>query len=285
MPHDPIREFGPPTPRQSQTHAAPGTVDSINALHRDYYRSKSITASYAAKKFIFPEEQSFLRDFADEVRGKQMLDLGIGAGRTTHFLLPLASDYIGIDYAETMVGHAKSLFPLAKLYTEDARDLSSFADGQFDFVLFSFNGLDCLGHADRLKCLQEIRRILKKSGLFAFSSHNRDHVCPPPWALSNFHISKHPFRMLRHALAYLEGIRNWARTLYFATEFDDYALRVDSSNCFTTPLYYISKRSQNAQLQQSGFETVRMYDREGELAKVEDFHPHSSWIFYVSRKK
>jgi len=53
-----------------------------------------------------------------------------------------------------------------------------FKDESFDYILFSFNGLDNLiPYSKRLACLQEIRRVLRKEGLFVFSSHNA--LCLP----------------------------------------------------------------------------------------------------------
>ncbi|MEM1252395.1 MAG: hypothetical protein AAGI69_08170, partial [Cyanobacteria bacterium P01_H01_bin.21] len=42
----------------------------------------------------------------------------------------------------------------------------------FDFILFSFNGIDYASHKDRLKIFQEIKRVGKQGCYFFFSSHN-----------------------------------------------------------------------------------------------------------------
>src|SRR3989442_13478768 len=54
--------------------------------------------------------------------------------------------------------------------------MSIFEDGYFDFILFSFNGLDYLSHEDRLQALREIRRVGRKSEYFFFSAHNLNHA-------------------------------------------------------------------------------------------------------------
>jgi ubiquinone/menaquinone biosynthesis C-methylase UbiE len=54
----------------------------------------------------------------------------------------------------------------------DARSMIQFADNSFDFILFSFNGIDCVPHSDRLQILQEICRVGKPGCHFFFSSHN-----------------------------------------------------------------------------------------------------------------
>jgi ubiquinone/menaquinone biosynthesis C-methylase UbiE len=42
--------------------------------------------------------------------------------------------------------------------------LSRFPAGWFDFVLFSYNGIDFVDHAGRLQVLKEIARVLASGG-------------------------------------------------------------------------------------------------------------------------
>jgi ubiquinone/menaquinone biosynthesis C-methylase UbiE len=61
--------------------------------------------------------------------------------------------------------------------------MPAFENETFDFVMFSFNGLDYLSHSDRLLALGEIRRVLKPAGLLLFSSHNAERKpFPSPWS-------------------------------------------------------------------------------------------------------
>ena len=47
-----------------------------------------------------------------------------------------------------------------------------FKDGEFDIVLFSFNGIDTLKIEERILAIKEMQRVCKKGGLVVFSSHN-----------------------------------------------------------------------------------------------------------------
>jgi ubiquinone/menaquinone biosynthesis C-methylase UbiE len=72
-----------------------------------------------------------------------------------------------------------------------------FENNYFDFILFSWNGIDTMSHDDRLKVLQEIIRVGNEGGLFCFSSHN----------LQNFEeggaiLSSNPIRMSWRTLRY-----------------------------------------------------------------------------------
>lgn len=261
---------------------ASGDIDSLN---KDFYLSKSAAAWYAEKKFVMPEEESFLRDFSGQIRGGTVLDIGIGAGRTTRYLLPLASNYTGVDYSPDMVEAARQQFPDTKLEVCDARDLSAYGSGQFDFVLFSFNGLDCLSDEGRQRALAEIHRVLKPGGLFAFSSHNRGKPGVPPWSSINLSWSWHPVRLLKNAGSYVKGIRNWLRSRQAAVQHAEYELRHDSSNHYTVPTYCIDKPSQAGQLERAGFGIEAIYDRKGNKTLATEPDVSSSWLFFVARKK
>lgn len=262
--------------------AAPaGDIDSLN---KNFYLSKTAASWYAEKEFVLEEEQAFLRDYGAEIKGSDVLDIGIGAGRSTRYLLPLAGSYIGVDYSPDMVREAQSHFPEARLEERDARDLSAYGDRRFDVVVFSFNGMDCLSHEGRMQTLAEIRRVLKPGGLFAFSAHNRDRPEVKPYALRHLNISKHPVRMARNLAEWLRGIRDWRASLHCAVKTKEYALRHDSGNFFKVPMYYISKREQVKQLERLGFAVEAIYDRKGQRVKAEVVDPVSSWIFFACRK-
>lgn len=249
--------------------------------NRAFYQNESVANWYAKKEFIFEEETSFLNEFLPHLDGRNVLDIGVGAGRTTRFLLPISNVYIGVDYSDEMITQAKIHFPGARLETRDARDLSAFTDGQFDTVLFSFNGIDCLSHAGRLKVFSEVRRVLKPNGIFAFSSHNRDRPPLAPYMFENLCLSKHPTRFFQNFMRYIKGILNWKSSLQLTAENKEFAMRLDGSNNFYAPIYYISKAAQVAQLRKLGFYLRSMYDRSGNSTTVETMDFTSAWIFYV----
>lgn len=256
-----------------------------NTLNQRFYQSRSIAAWYAAKEFTLPEEQAFL-DLHGKVAvdDRQLLDIGIGAGRTTRFLLPCAARYEGVDYSPEMIAAAKSRFPHASLHVRDARDLSAYSDGEFDTVVFSFNGIDCLSHAGRLAALAEIHRVLKPGAWFIFSSHNRERPAESPFARSNMDISKHPIHFWMNFLRYMRGIANWLLTRSLACEERDFAMRHDSGNVYLAPTYFISKESQRAQLAGCGFELVSIFNGKGRETWVEEPDSRSAWILFACRK-
>jgi SAM-dependent methyltransferase len=132
--------------------------------------------SYEDVYLYLPEAIVFDR-FRDQWDSFTVLDLGVGAGRTAWVFSPQAKRYIGIDYASAMIDHCRQRIPEAEhrsFEVGDARDLRGIPDQHFDFVIFSYNGLDYIDHENRQKALKEIRRVLKPGGWFFFSSHSLD---------------------------------------------------------------------------------------------------------------
>ena len=54
----------------------------------------------------------------------------------------------------------------------DVRSMETIENDYFDFILFSFNGIDYISHWDRLMAFEEIKRVGKNGGFFCFSTHN-----------------------------------------------------------------------------------------------------------------
>ncbi len=150
-----------------------------------YYQDPSIVDAYDTHRDLLPGEEELFDVYIDA--GTRLLDIGIGAGRTTRILAPRVKSYVGIDYAERMVRRARERFPGLALEVADAADLSRFADASFDTVLFSFNGLGVLPTDEaRARCFREVARVLAPGGAFLFSLHNsRCLVYVPRYAGAN----------------------------------------------------------------------------------------------------
>lgn len=111
------------------------------------------------------------------MRGQPILDLGVGLGRTTGPLRALGGAYVGIDVSAEMAAACRARHPAADIRRLDARDLSVFANGRFRLAVSAFNGIDYVGHADRLRILAELRRVLAPAGWLSFAARNRAVCC------------------------------------------------------------------------------------------------------------
>ncbi|MEM9264271.1 MAG: class I SAM-dependent methyltransferase [Cyanobacteria bacterium P01_F01_bin.13] len=143
------------------------------------YTSSGIVKHYASLNYLQPAEAAILKRLQAQLPTMTMLDIGVGAGRTTQYFAPLVKQYVGVDYSPEMIAACQRRFKDAqdaqhsmRFDVVDARNLSQFEDSSFDFILFSYNGIDYVSHEDRLKILAEVKRMGKPGGYFLFSSHN-----------------------------------------------------------------------------------------------------------------
>jgi SAM-dependent methyltransferase len=135
------------------------------------YNSPEVVERYAAAADLMPAEEVLFGRYLRT--GMDILDVGVGAGRTTGALRAVAGRYVGVDYAEAMVEACRRRFPDLEFVRADAADLSAFPDASFDAVIFSFNGVDYLPGDDRRQLfLREAHRVLRAAGVLILSRHN-----------------------------------------------------------------------------------------------------------------
>jgi SAM-dependent methyltransferase len=214
---------------------------------------------------------------------KDVLDIGVGTGRTTIYLAPLARRYQAVDYSPAMVTRFKQNFTDVPIALADMTDLGAFADASFDFVLATNNVFCAVGHEARLRTLQEIRRLLRPSGMLVFSSHNRNDV----HGLGRYfrpEFDRNPLKQLVLAARWCVASFNHARLAHRQLFTDEYAIVNDEAHGGTMLHYYISPDRQRSQLAASGFELLEMYDRWGKLLTPGDSAARSQWVFYVAKR-
>jgi ubiquinone/menaquinone biosynthesis C-methylase UbiE len=163
------------------------------------WRDKDIVEEYARATELQAPERTILELLRDRLPRMKMLDIGVGGGRTTGHFAPLVKEYIGIGYSEEMIAACKRRHldcTRVSFAVCDARAMRVFADETFDFILFSFNGIDYIPHQDRLQVFAEVRRVGRPGALFYFSTHNLQ-------ALQNFEFHN----QITHALIN-DGVHN-----------------------------------------------------------------------------
>jgi ubiquinone/menaquinone biosynthesis C-methylase UbiE len=157
-----------------QPMTATSSVKFVSRRTYRVYSGHKTAARYLKLSQLVQVERKIWQHLLPEIREKKLLDIGVGGGRTSAALVEISPDYSAIDYSIKMVEATRRRFSLESIWCCDARDMTLFADGAFDFALFSMNGIDYLGHDDRFRVLREVMRVLGGGGIFVFSSHNRD---------------------------------------------------------------------------------------------------------------
>lgn len=134
---------------------------------RNAYEDGEMAAAYSRLEFPGTYYLAF-RDLpgiiAEHVKGRQALDFGCGAGRSTRFLRACGFDTTGVDIAANMVQRARVLDPDGdyRLLTEG--DLHALAGQSFDLVLcaFTFDNIPTL--SKKVALFQGLGRLLRPQG-------------------------------------------------------------------------------------------------------------------------
>lgn len=284
----------------------------------EYFARQDVVAEYASFDFLLDPERILLEELRPTLGQASMLDIGVGAGRTTIHFAKLTREYVGVDSSAEMIRACEKRFHTrtdgrVSFLQADVRFLDALASNSFDVVLFSFNGLDIVGdHEDRLQALREIHRVCKGGAVYCFSSHNMGYV---PIAFSIRAslrrlfaapaVRQHKRVLLRHPRMVFESIARplrWRRLndSHRTLQGKGHAIIVEerpryefSRKFYTSPderirvrMYYIDPREQIRQLEQAGFAGVRVFSKTGVdvTDRVQDGLT-DWWLYYMCVKQ
>lgn len=260
---------------------------SILLTNKKVWESKEAIAHCRSYVDLQKPEKTILRLLQAAPSKRRVLDIGVGGGRTTNFFSE-SRDYIGIDYSADMITACRERFSEAQhvqFSVCDARDMRMFMDHFFDFVLFSFNGIDNVEHDDRLRVFREVRRVLRPKGWFAFSSHNLQSASelfqyfpggPPSWP---------PWRWA------LISLTNAKRRALNPRRFDllnqDYAILNDWVYGRRLSTYFVKPRCQIEQLTGIGFSNLRYFSLKTgiEISSAQLENNRDPWLYYLCEAK
>lgn len=245
------------------------------------YESRDIVKRYANLDYLQKPEETILDHLAPQLKHMKMLDIGVGGGRTTSYFAPLSAEYVGIDYSAAMIKACTTRFADAYKNTSfkvcDVRFMNAFLSSSFDFVLFSYNGIDSMSHEDRMMSLREIKRVMRKSGVFCFSTHNLGSIVNLrssraksfPRLLYNIFVKNPLLTLLNENFDHLQKRR--------------YCIIRDGTHRFRLKLYYIKPAEQIKQLADLRFTNTTIYHLSGkEIKEPSGFEGVTDhWLYYL----
>lgn len=244
------------------------------SVNQRIYESDDLVRIYAQHDHLQNPEQTILGLLRSQLSRMKMLDIGVGGGRTTYHFAHLVKEYVGIDYSEKMIKVCRERFRThlnksIRIELCDVRSMTIFENAYFDFVLFSFNGIDHISYEDRLKAFHEIRRVCSKDGYFCFSTHNL------LW-LRGIRLSKNPMKMTLRRLRHLFLKRRMKNNLFALIPIREY-------NGLEMMNYFIKPSVQVRQLSDLGFKNIRVFSLDGrEIMDRSELDALSDgWVYYL----
>ncbi len=246
-------------------------------VNQKFWQSKKIANFYSTRNYLQKPEDFIKNKLAQNKDLSKMLDIGVGGGRTTRHFGKMFSEYVGIDYSNAMVDLCNNEFKSYSNFSFEFKDVRSynFENQSFDFVLFSYNGIDYMNDVDRMKTLKNIKNALTPEGIFAFSSHNLNSIKALyqlnslkskdliSWVL--FIISnKSRKNILRH---------NWA-------------IIKDGYLNFKLKTYYIKPLAQRKILLSLGFKQIKIIDKNGDVILLDEEIKKNTdpWLYFMCTK-
>lgn len=248
------------------------------------YESQSVADRYSSLSELDAAESEILARLESSLGTMSMLDLGVGGGRTTEHFAPRVAQYLGVDYSQFMVDACKERFKHRgwRFEVADARAMTNLQTESQDFVLFSYNGIDYASIDDRKLVFAEVRRVLRKGGSFAFSTHN----------LNALRDRAH-FRELRtlNPRHFIAGLR-WKMRFWYHNRkasitantrqvcVNDGALGFSLLTCYTMP------SEQVGELSRAGFTNVQVFlvSSGKEVPQIELETIKEDWFYLLCRK-
>lgn len=229
----------------------------MTADHRDVFEDVDVVKDYVDAAYLTKPEESILRLFSDEWKNFRMLDIGVGGGRTVSSFAPLVQEYHGVDFSESMIVACRDKFETsfsnACFHVCDARKLLIYPDNHFDFIMFSFNGIDTMTFADRSAVFDEVVRVSKPGCRFFFSTHNI-HTVPCMFNIRLSWVIRMSISKIREVLLLRRMNPAW-RGFSSAS----YAHILDGAHDFRVSVCYVRPDEQLKDLERHGFSGIKIY--------------------------
>lgn len=252
------------------------------AENRVTYGRKHSLTTYSRESKLFPAEFVIFGILERFLPTARMIDIGVGCGRTTRYFYPLVKEYVASDYAPAMIESCRRRFhhfDRAMFLVMDAADMRHVCNDRFEFVIFSYNGIDSVSPTDRRRVLAEMRRICTADGYCCMSSHNIRHFRKRYLGALHGGVGERMCQIVDRI-----ALRIANRTLIAGGLHAPWAIVRDGSQRFGLKLYYAEPAQHLRELLDAGFTDIRAFRANGtevQCSSLDDPGITDPWITYL----
>lgn len=246
----------------------------------------------AVGPFTDEGERAALDLVRETARGKPILDLGVGTGRTVPLLHGLTDAYRAIDYVPAMVDACRARHPGVRVDVGDARSLEGVASGHVGLVSFSFNGLDAVDHDGRRRALTEMRRVVRDDGVVSFSTLN---LAGPAFRERPWHLriaaTRHPARLAMRAVRAVStmplDLAGWLRLRSSCLDAPGWAIAPLSAHHYGVLAHFTTLARQLEELEEVGLDrdVIVLDNKHGARITTRDDTSRVAWFHVVARPR
>lgn len=136
-------------------------LTELEEYYNKFNEDKRLDSRHGNVEFVV--SMSYIHSYLKP--GDKILDLGAGTGRYSISLFNEGYDVTAVELVQHNLGRIKQKCPEMKAYKGNALRLRRFEDDSFDAVIMFGPMYHLLGHEQKLKALEEAKRVTKSGGI------------------------------------------------------------------------------------------------------------------------
>lgn len=138
-------------------------MTELELYYNKFNEDKRLTRRHGYVEFV--TSMKYIHKYLEEFNNPKILDIGAGTGRYSVALAEEGYDVTAVELVKYNLGILKKKNSSVKAYQGNATKLSRFEDESFDLTLLFGPMYHLYSHADKLKALNEAKRVTKKGGI------------------------------------------------------------------------------------------------------------------------